>query len=198
MRLLLTVILLLSLTACVSTLPPTKTVIHDQAEAELLLGKHLFTEAGLTSGGTIHAYEVFGRAKISDDNGTYRVTGKQEERWDGHRGEEALYGYVTLEGIITEINTLSFIFEGDVETYSESVPHERTQGLEYIQGPSTRRGQFIFSREKHPAYWRLQQVTYMSNIQRIALHDPDSSTSGLESHWDYIDIFSQHLTEDEK
>ncbi|MCB1532747.1 MAG: hypothetical protein KDJ35_07750 [Alphaproteobacteria bacterium] len=156
---------------------PAKTVIHDAVEAELLLGKHLFTSLGLER--DLH-YTRYGESVIYKKDGVYYMYAGQirfhETREEPYRGG----GYIIAKGTITEIKHKEFVFEGVIET-------QTLQGHEWY--PCVRTGRFMFSRDhddetqyEHDVdFWR-----YNNGSEDYKRCDPRSDYLGIDMYVDDI------------
>ncbi|HVJ40960.1 MAG TPA: hypothetical protein VM639_05665 [Dongiaceae bacterium] len=103
--------------------------------AQRLLGKHALTLQWLGSGTLKDA----GQAEVRNDNGTWRLTGRQE----------AKEGHVSLDGVVTAVDATTFAFTGKIIT-----------NVSYINKGQdcTRDGNFTFAKKGSRKYWRLLQI----------------------------------------
>jgi hypothetical protein len=126
------------------------TVIKDEAALRKLLGDHLFSLQWIS-------WEDFGTATVTEKNGRLFLEARQESE----DGED----YVTVEGVVTEVNSRYFQMQGEIVTrvsfINEGEPCERT-------------GTFTFGINFNRKYWRLQEMT-------------NPCEGG--NHVDYIDIY---------
>lgn len=126
-----------------------KAVINDPAAAARLEGEHFLALQWIS-------WDYYGNATITrDDHGHWKITGRQDSR----ENDDSL----TIEGIITEINTLSFKFSGKIVT---KVSHHNNGK------PAIRSGDMTFRISGKRRYWRLKEM-----------QNPDDNVV------DYIDIF---------
>src|SRR5215467_9627738 len=78
-------------------------VINDPKAAKQLLGKHALTLQWIGTGG---ALKDAGTAEVKQEGGEWKLTGRNE----------AKEGFVSLDGVVTEIDKTSFKFKGKVVT----------------------------------------------------------------------------------
>lgn len=109
--------------------------ITDAKMAEKLYGKHALTLQWLGTGDL----KTAGSAEVSDVDGDWRLTGRQE----------AVEGFVELEGVVKAVDATTFTFSGEIVTQ-----------VSYINGgkPCSRSGDFTFLKKGKRKYWRLQQM----------------------------------------
>ena len=143
---------------CQSVAPDSqvqKTVIHDKQEAKLLRGRHLFTDRGmLSSGSKLSGYRYLDLVNIRNDNGTYRVSGKHEIYW--RNGPPKLLesgGYIKIDGVITEINKKSFLFEGKM--IEKKISHQKNAD-DYLKCRNS--GPVKFIRKKDRATYMISEL----------------------------------------
>lgn len=154
MRYGLVLLIFLLIAGCQSAAPEKKvqtTVIHDKHEAELLRGRHLFTDRGsLGSTEQLTFYKYLDTVKITNDNGLYRINGKHERYYNS--GPPKLLergGYIKIDGVITEIRDKAFVFRGDF----------REKLLNVYKGPHIKchnTGPITFVRKDH---WRAEAIS---------------------------------------
>ncbi|MCB9976330.1 MAG: hypothetical protein H6858_01865 [Rhodospirillales bacterium] len=160
-----------------TTLPSAKkTVIESKAEAKQLLGKHLFTDTNLCCR-YISSYGYFGEAIVYEQDGLYRIHGGHEGYYRMRYHAPFRGGYLKIDGAITDIRTNSFTFEGFIET--AELDHNN-----FYTCPRT--GIFTFSRENHPAYWRLQAPQWPDHCPQDDVHLIGGG---------YVDLFSESIAE---
>jgi len=107
-------------------------VITDQKAAKQLLGKHALTLQWIGTGGLKDA----GSAEVKQEGGEWRLTGRKD----------AKEGFVSLDGIVTEIGKTTFTFKGKIVTR-----------VEYIfEGKECARDvEVTFERKGARKYWRM-------------------------------------------
>jgi len=127
---------------------PSQTIINDQVSATRLSGDHFFALQWIS-------WRHFGKASIIDKGGVWHITGRQDSRESDD--------YITIDGIITEINPLDFKFDGEIVTR-----------VSHINGgkPCVRSGTMTFRISGKRQYWRLNEM-----------RNPEDNVV------DYIDIF---------
>ena len=151
---------------------PAKTIINDPKEAAQLIGRHLFTNENLTHRYSA-SYNFIGDSIVYEKDGVYHIHGGQ----DGYfrfKSNTFRGGNLRMDGIVTEINPAAFIFKGVIETAELDLNEWNV---------CQREGSFTFSRKKHPAYWRLQSITYPPHCK------------GRIGEGEYIDLFSEQIYE---
>lgn len=126
-----------------------KTVVNSAKARQMLLGKHKFSLQW------IDFWEYFGTATVTNRRGVYYIKGEQKQRGGSD--------FVTIDGIITQIDDREFKFDGKIIT---QVSHNNGGS------PCERNGEMIFKITGQRKYWRLQQM---------------QSPCGDET--DYVDIF---------
>lgn len=132
-----------------------KTVIKDQKEAGLLLGRHVFTDHQIFENDVFFQRTLPGMAGITQEE----IWGSEEKApylLSAHHkvllapacdpGSGFASGEIFLIGRITEIRPQEFDFEGTIS------------GLITNYNQIQKTGTFTFLRKKHPAYWALQGV----------------------------------------
>jgi hypothetical protein len=130
------------------SLKSRETIIHDKAAKNKLIGKHRFSLQWIS-------WDYFGKVTITEENKLLRIQGEQKQK----KGSD----FITLEGIITEVNKLDFKFNGDIITQ-----------VSYInKGKSCKRsGDMTFIITGNRKYWRLKEMN-----------------NPCEDVADYVDIF---------
>ncbi len=137
---------------------PAKTVIEDQAEAELLLGKHMFTKWYLQNNILASERILLGEALITKKDGSYLLDAYHECYWRAPRYPKSPEGgYVKVKGDILKIADYEFSMRGHI-----SIMHIPFTGA---AGKNTFRcdvdGVFTFLRDESgeefsdPLVWRL-------------------------------------------
>jgi len=136
------------LTSCVMHNGAPQTVITDPSAARKLEGAHDFSLQWIS-------WDDFGRVDVTNEHGTWKIGGRQDSKTDGD--------FVSIEGVITEIQPFEFTFEGDIVTQ-----------VSHIAGgqPVTRSGKMTFRITGTRQYWRL-----------VEMQNPSDSVV------DYIDIY---------
>lgn len=155
--------------AAIEAPAPSKTVIHDPAEAKQLLGKHLFSKEAYSG--------YFGEAVVFENNGVYYIHGlhysyREQKLYGVRRYDLFAGGHVKIDGTINQISDGSFLFSGTIETsmlYKDAFY------------PCLREGTYLFSRKKHQAYWRLQNMI-----------TPDTCLNNPFYKNEAIDLFYKH------
>ena len=107
-------------------------VINDQKAAKQLLGKHALTLQWIGTGGLKDA----GTAEVKAENGEWRLTGRKD----------AKEGFVSLDGIVTEVNKTTFKFKGKIVTKVEFI---------YEGKECPREVEVTFERKGSRKYWRM-------------------------------------------
>ena len=107
-------------------------VINDQKAAKQLLGKHALTLQWIGTGGLKDA----GTAEVKAENGEWRLTGRKD----------AKEGFVSLDGVVTEVNKATFKFKGKVVTRVEYI---------YEGKECARDVEVTFERKGARKYWRM-------------------------------------------
>lgn len=134
--------------ACVSVFGQEKTVINSASAKKMLLGKHRFSLQWIS-------WDYFGIATVTDKKGVLYLKGEQKGR--------AADDYLTIDGIITQIDEREFTFNGKIVTKVS-----RINGGE----PCPREGEMTFAITKNRRYWRLQDMR-----------------NPCEGVLDYVDVF---------
>lgn len=117
-----------------STETPKTTVVRDEGAKQKLLGKHMFSLQWIS-------WDYFGEAKVVDDNGLLRITGRQDSRENSD--------FVTIDGVIESVDAREFAFVGKIVTQ-----------VSYINDgkPCERDGKMTFRITGSRKYWRLAQI----------------------------------------
>ena len=157
---------------------PEKTIIEDQAEADLLSGRHLFSQYGLTSGYLPGFYSEFGDAFVIKKDNSYTIEASHTCYYPNFRYPDYIEGgYVRLKGTITKVFKNSFTMTGTLESFEDDDVYQKKGDEEYCKYD----GEMTFSRKGHPKYWRLQKAGDICNDNRYR----------------YVDIFTKDITENE-
>jgi len=107
-------------------------VINDQKAAKQLLGKHALTLQWIGTGGLKDA----GSAEVKQEGGAWRLTGRKD----------AKEGFLSLDGVVTEINKTTFKFKGKVVTRVDFI---------YNGKECPRDVEVTFERKGARKYWRM-------------------------------------------
>jgi hypothetical protein len=122
------------------------TVVHDQAEAEQLLGRHLITNDRLCCR-YIASPTFFGDSVVYEKDGLYHLHGGQ----DGYfrfKSPHFQGGYLRMDGFIKEIMRGGFVFHGTIKL---GVLHYEVMRECNIDGD------FLFSRLEDREKWTIQK-----------------------------------------
>lgn len=113
---------------------PPHTVVRDEAARQRLLGAHKFSLQWIS-------WERFGRAEVTERDGTLSIRASQRQEGGGD--------FIEMEGIILEVRSDSFVFQGRIVTQ-----------VSYIFGgqPCRREGTFTFRATGKRKYWRLREM----------------------------------------
>ncbi len=178
------IFMLIFLTSAAHATEHKKTIIHDQKEAGLLLGKHLFINSILighpayiikTRPGTLH---------ITNANqfGIYRLAGYFKTLdYSPCNERKTLFGEDRLQisGVIKEIRSQEFDVEGIIATFSRF-------GVNHGEKHFQEEGVFTFSRKNNSKYWEIQNIEKYSdaaldNYDRISIF----ITNEIDEIFDY-------------
>lgn len=131
-----------------SVYPQEKTEINDKKAASMLLGRHKLSLQWIS-------WDYFGSALVTNKKGVYRLKGTQKSRENSN--------FVSVEGVITSIDSREFKFSGKITTQ-----------VDHIFGgkPCEREGDFTFRITGKRKYWRMMQIN--NPCEEVA---------------DYVDIF---------
>ncbi len=133
-----------------------QTVIADHIVVDRLLGEHPLSLQWIS-------WDTFGRVTVENDHGLYRM-----------RGEQRLNGdYLTLDGVIKEVSSRAFVFEGTLVTRVSHIANG---------APCTRTGPLTFRITKRRKYWRMAEM-----------NNPCDGTPRL---LDYVDVYFPQLDPD--
>jgi len=125
-----------------------KTAVTSPAAKKMLLGKHLFSLQWIS-------WDHFGTASVTEKDGLLHVKGEQKSRENDD--------YLTIDGVVTELNRYDFSFRGTIVTKVSHINNGE---------PCVREGELTFKITGKRKYWRLQQMD-----------------SPCEDVVDYVDIF---------
>ncbi len=111
-----------------------KTIVNDANAKKILLGKHRFALQWIS-------WNYFGTAIVTDKKGILYLKGEQKGRGSDD--------YLTIDGVITQIDEKEFKFNGKIDTK-----------VSHINGnkPCPREGEVTFAITKNRRYWRLQDM----------------------------------------
>lgn len=111
-----------------------KTVVRNDKARQMLLGRHKLSLQWIS-------WDYFGAATVTNRGGVYRLKGQQKGRGSGD--------FVSVDGVINEIDSREFKFTGTIITQ-----------VSHIFGgkPCTRDGEMTFRITGKRKYWRLQQI----------------------------------------
>lgn len=128
---------------------PRKTIITDQAEADLLEGRHLMTQTILSFLANT-AFEQFGEANIVKNNGHYSLNANYVCYQEKLQNPGKIRGgHIRLDGNILKIQKNQFTVKGRFSYlyYSEFYkPREEKCNID---------GEFTFIRSKNRKYWSM-------------------------------------------
>lgn len=141
-------VLLMVSAGYVSASAQEKTTINSPAAKRMLLGKHLFSLQWIS-------WDHFGSANVTEKDGLLHLKGEQKSRENDD--------YLTIEGVVTELNRYDFTFQGKIVTRVDHINSGE---------PCVREGEMTFRITGKRKYWRLQQMD-----------------SPCEEVVDYVDIF---------
>lgn len=122
---------------------PAKTVIEDQAEAELLLGKHLFADPKISYVGNMGSYSNYGQAIITRKEGIFSL----EADFECYSQQPFSYfepkgGYISLKGYISSITKSKFVLKGSINFFYLPGSSGKSRGR-FCE----KTGEFTFSRQ---------------------------------------------------
>ncbi len=111
-----------------------KAIVNDANAKQMLLGKHKFSLQWIS-------WDYFGTATVTNKNGVFTLKGSQKQR----KGSD----YLTIDGVITQIDAKEFKFDGKIVTQ-----------VSYINNgePCTREGEMTFRITGKRKYWRLMTI----------------------------------------
>jgi hypothetical protein len=111
-----------------------QTIINDKSAKSKLLGKHRFSLQWIS-------WNYFGRADISEQDKLLRIKGEQKQR----KGSD----FISIEGIITELNKSDFKFDGEIITRVSNIKNG---------SPCKRSGEMTFEIKGNRRFWRLREM----------------------------------------
>ncbi len=118
----------------IGALGQEKTVVNDAKAKTMLLGKHMFSLQWIS-------WDYFGTATVTNKRGVFYLKGEQKSRKDSD--------FVRIDGVIKEINSKDFVFDGTIVTQ-----------VSHINGgePCKREGEMVFKITGKRKYWRLASI----------------------------------------
>lgn len=111
-----------------------RTVINSQSAKTMLLGRHKFSLQWIS-------WDYFGTATVNNRKGVLYLKGTQKQRG----GTD----FVSIDGVITEINAKDFKFDGTIITQVSHINNGQ---------PCERTGEMTFKITGKRKYWRLQEM----------------------------------------
>jgi hypothetical protein len=100
---------------------PAKTIIEDQAEADLLLGRHLFTSSNLQNTAFLSFVDEFGDAIIANNDGVYTIKADHSCYYRKPRYPKYIEGgYIRINGHITKISKNTFTIQGTLDSFEDA------------------------------------------------------------------------------
>ena len=111
-----------------------KTVVKDKAAKIMLVGDHRLSLQWIS-------WDFFGKATITESNGTLLLTGEQKARKGGD--------HLKIDGVITEVDAKEFKFKGTI-----IIKVEINNGGK----PCERKGEMTFRITNNRRYWRLKEM----------------------------------------
>jgi hypothetical protein len=115
-------------------LKQTRTVVKNSAAKGMLLGEHRLSLQWIS-------WDYFGKAIVTDRNGTLFLSGEQRARKGGD--------HLKIDGIITEVDAKEFKFKGTIITKVE---------INNGGKPCERNGEMTFVIKGSRKYWRLKEM----------------------------------------
>ena len=145
---------------------PAKTIVEDEAEAALLLGRHLFTSSNLQNTALGSFAVEFGDAVISNNDGVYTI--KADHTCYSRIPRYPKYiegGFIRIIGNITKIEKDTFTVDGTfdaLDDYNFSKDDDRMEKCNI-------KTQIVFTREVDPEsedtdfeeHWRVQNTSHL-------------------------------------
>jgi hypothetical protein len=113
-----------------------RTAVRDKKAKQMLMGRHMLSLQWIS-------WDHFGHATATERRGVVYLKGRQDGRGQS-KGD-----YVTIDGVVTEIDAKQFTFDGTV-----------VSRISHINGgqPCERKGILNFKITGSRKYWRLQQM----------------------------------------
>lgn len=130
-----------------------ETIIRDQKEAALLLGRHVFTDHEVFEKDVFWQNTKPGKFIVTkgDYEVMYTASGFHEVQLSKPcTGQVFSGGMIVLTGVITEVRAFEFDFQGTISGAIGAFDHLQ------------KTGHFTFSRKSHPDYWSLQGIEPLS------------------------------------
>lgn len=133
----------LFLTPAPAMAEPPRTVIEDQAEADLLLGKHLFADPKISYVGNMGSYSSFGEAVVTRKESVFFL----DVNFECYSQQPFSYfepkgGYINLKGNILSITKNQFVLEGIIKFFYLPSSSGKSRGR-----LCEKNGEFTFSRQ---------------------------------------------------
>ena len=120
--------------ASISVFGQEKTVVNSASAKKMLLGKHRLSLQWIS-------WDYFGSVTVTDKKGVLYLKGEQKGRGNGD--------YLTIDGIVTQIDEKEFTFDGKIVTRVSHINNGE---------PCPREGEMTFAITKNRRYWRLQDM----------------------------------------
>ena len=117
-----------------SAIAQEKTVVNNIKAKQMLLGKHKVSLQWIS-------WDYFGAATVTNKNGVFYLKGGQKQR----KGSD----YLTIDGVITQIDAKEFKFDGTIITQISHINNGE---------PCTRTGEMTFKITGKRKYWRMQEI----------------------------------------
>ena len=118
-----------------SSFAQEKTVVSDTKAKTMLLGKHKISLQWIS-------WDYFGAATVTNKKGVFYLKGGQKQRGKGS-------DYLTIDGVITQIDAKEFKFDGTIITQISHINNGE---------PCTRTGEMTFRITGKRKYWRMQEI----------------------------------------
>jgi hypothetical protein len=160
------IFLIVLLLAAPALAEPPKTVIEDQAEADLLLGRHLFTSPALATANLVSTFVNFGEAKIYKKSETFYIEADHTcyQRIPRYP-KEIKGGYVRITGKILKIKKNSLPLK---ELCQDICYHLSTQGIQKLLIVLLKRYlRFPVKLTQNTGVFSLHKVPFIMSDQKI-------------------------------
>ncbi|HSI86007.1 MAG: hypothetical protein ACAI35_06340 [Candidatus Methylacidiphilales bacterium] len=115
---------------------PAKTVIQDKGAYDRLLGDHKISLQWIS-------WDNFGQAIVTEKDGVLSIEGEHKG------GKQNPTDFLTIKGVITEVDELTFTFDGTIVTQISHIAKGE---------PVTRTGVYTFAITKNRPYWRMREM----------------------------------------
>lgn len=169
---------------------PAKTVIEDQAEAELLLGKHLFADPKISYVGNMGSYSNFGQAVITRKEGIFSL----EADFECYSQQPFSYfepkgGYINLKGHISSITKNKFVLKGSINFFYLPSSSGKSRGR-----LCEKTGEFTFSRQ-HDYPEDIDKDFWVLIVPENHIDDNEPQLIGVDCgrYIQYISIFTDKI-----